>query len=299
MTKAFFLSLITVLITNLGVAQTVNYNAANLSDPSKLVYFCGADSLLDDKQKEILFDAFSSRIIFRSESYQFEKIVSDTSFVFFSLEPNLDTTAWQLVGFKGGKKTARLINEEPYYNDIPEDVKLTFALQLDSAKTRTRMLETYLISGRRLLNVAARMDSYDDYWARYEDKEWFATGFQAVIDSADASPRTQRAGFEGERRQRMGIMTEKLAIAARKNPKAQIMYLDRQVIKDGQGNETVAFYLYDLVRGLVFFVEEPKQKKGKNFVSDEYLDFLLQENQLILGKHPKVANRGIFEAIRQ
>ncbi|MCH2197547.1 MAG: hypothetical protein MK081_02105 [Flavobacteriales bacterium] len=299
MTKTFFLSLIALTITNFSLAQTVNYGEANKADLSKLVYFCGADSLLDDAQKEILFDAFSSRMIFRSDSYQFEKISKDTSFVFYALEPNSDSTQWQLVGFRGGKEVAKQIESEPFYNDIPSDIDLMFTLQLDSAKSRTRFLETYLISGRKLMNASARMKSYDDYWKRYENLEWFTTDFKAVIDSADASPRIRRKGFDAQRGARMGLMTNRLAMAGRRNLKSQFLYLDRQIIIDEEGDQTVAFYLYDISKGLVFFVEEPKQKKGKDYIPEEYLDFLLQENQLMIGKHPKEAGRPIFETERQ
>lgn len=255
------------------IAQPANFSLKEGQLKKKIIYLVNLDTLLSDYHRDVIAKNWEG---LEADAKFNAKNLSDTSSFFISVVPaeghpeNL-----HLVAFQGAATMKNFKSDEPWNPKWKHIASLHF----NAVQDVKNLMPTYLLALKNLINAAGKFASYDDYYVRHAHEEWIGAKEVTYI----FPDRLVKPFHDRELRAKIGVeqvllVNENNLMGATRNVERPSMLLDHRIVQRGE-NSFIQIYIYEINKGLRFFIEEPKREGGQDEITRAYMTYLFRAEQ--------------------
>ncbi len=291
--KSVFVSLAFLLAVTAVRAQAITYNQPEEAIKAKQVVVSDFGFDLSNEQQTSLKLTWPSLNFDRKCNVE---SLRDSSLLFVQVEA-LDQKRQRIVVYKGGKG---LVSARR--GSLPNGASVLACLTVEQGSIKPQLVPTYLLALRDMLDLGFNHASDRHARAMKSDLEWLALNNTVYIDSLHLSDffRNQeglaKLGIDNVVYANYLDVAETLGKKA--DEKSKGLWVTRQLVTYGK-QEYVQTYIFNLNKGLQFFVEEPRVKYGSFEIAKNYLMHLFRPERGEPIKDPDLLDKPDFVVQRQ
>jgi len=268
--KSVFVLLAFALAVTFASAQAIAYNQPAAAIKAKQVLLNDFAFDLSNEQRASLMLAWPNLNFDRKAN---EETLRDSSLLFVQVEA-LDQKRQRIVIYKGGKGLV-----PAQRGSLPKGASVLAGLTVEQGSIKPELLPTYMLALRDMLELGANHSSARHALAMKSDLEWLALKKTVYIDSLHLADFFRNQ----EGLAKLGIDNVVYAnyldvaetLGKKVDEKSKGLWVTRQLVTYGK-EEYVQTYIFNLNKGLQFFVEEPRVKYGSFEIAKNYLMHLFR-----------------------
>ena len=291
--RFFAILLVMLVAANTAHAQAISYNQPAQALKTKQV-------LLHDFAFDLSFEQ-RANLLLAWPNLNFDRKVDaqalrDSSLLIAQVEA-VDQKQQRIVVYKGSKALVPAKS-----GSIPKGAVVLACVTVDQASIKPELTPTYILALRDMLEMGATFTSDRHALAMNSNEEWLSREKPIYIDSLHLAEFFRSP--EGWKKLDVENVTFAnhtdlgTILGTTEDAAIKGVWVTRQLVTYGK-QDYVQTYIFNLNRGLQFFVEEPRVKYGSFEIAKTYLTYLFRPDRGEPIKDPDLLNKAGFAVQRQ